>query len=112
MAAPISNLANLQRTEFPIAPTERRRSTESDLAKGIGVEKPDFKNAFAEALEETAATEAISNEMAVEFAEGNPDVGIHEVIIASERANVQLRYTVTLKNKLIEAYRDLMNTQV
>ena len=39
-------------------------------------------------------------------------MGIHEVMIASEKANIEIRYATTLKNKAIEAYRELMNTQV
>jgi flagellar hook-basal body complex protein FliE len=34
------------------------------------------------------------------------------VVIASEKANIAVRYAVTLKNKALEAYRELMNTQV
>ncbi len=52
----------------------------------------------------TAATE--------QFASGDPAMGIHEVMIATEKANISLRYATTLKNKVVEAYRDLMNTQV
>jgi flagellar hook-basal body complex protein FliE len=39
-------------------------------------------------------------------------VGIHEVMIASEKASIELRYATTLKNKALEAYRDLMSTPV
>jgi len=33
-------------------------------------------------------------------------------MISTEKANISLRYATTLKNKAIEAYRELMNTQV
>jgi flagellar hook-basal body complex protein FliE len=33
-------------------------------------------------------------------------------VIAAEKANVAVRYATTLKNKALEAYRELMNTQV
>ena len=33
-------------------------------------------------------------------------------MIATEKANVALRFATTLKNKAVEAYRELMNTQV
>jgi flagellar hook-basal body complex protein FliE len=31
-------------------------------------------------------------------------------MIASEKSTIALRYAVTLKNKALEAYKDLMNT--
>jgi flagellar hook-basal body complex protein FliE len=33
-------------------------------------------------------------------------------VIASEKASIAVRYAVTLKNKALEAYHELMNTQV
>ena len=54
----------------------------------------------------------MATEASTGFANGDPGVGIHEVMIASEKANISLRYAVTLKNKLVDAYRELMNTAV
>jgi flagellar hook-basal body complex protein FliE len=50
--------------------------------------------------------------MSTRFAAGDPAVGMHETMIAAEKASIGLRYAVTLKNKLLEAYRELMNTPV
>jgi flagellar hook-basal body complex protein FliE len=33
-------------------------------------------------------------------------------MIAAEKASVSLRYATTLKNKLVDAYRELMSTPV
>ncbi len=84
------------------APLESTQKT-----RGGGV---DFGEALTEALTDAAESEKAATDSAVRFGEGDPDVGIHEVIIASEKANVALRYAVTMKNKLVEAYRDIMST--
>ena len=112
MANSISNLASMQRSEFPIARTEARRMEKlrgDDAASSTGV---DFADAITGAISRAANDEKQATEMSLQFAEGDPNVGIHEVMIASERANVSLRYAVTLKNKVVEAYRDIMSTQV
>jgi flagellar hook-basal body complex protein FliE len=75
-------------------------------------EKPELGNAFANALTEARNNEHSSTDMAERFAHGDPNVGIHEVMIASEKANISLRYATTLKNKAVEAYKELMATQV
>ncbi len=59
-----------------------------------------------------AATQAEATHASEQFAAGDPAMGIHEVMIASEKASISLRYATTLKNKAVEAYRELMNTQV
>lgn len=69
-----------------------------------------FSNILSESLDSARDAEATADDLGERFAAGDPTVGIHEMMIAAERANVSLRYAVTLKNKAVEAYRDLMNT--
>ena len=69
-----------------------------------------FSNILTESIDSARQAEAKADDLGERFAAGDPTVGIHEMMIAAERANVSLRYAVTLKNKAVEAYRDLMNT--
>ncbi len=36
-------------------------------------------------------------------------VSIHEALIAMEKANLTLQFGTTIRNKLLEAYREIMN---
>jgi len=72
----------------------------------------DLATTFSNALREASELEQSSNSAATKFASGDPSVGIHEVMIASEEANIALRFATTLKNKALDAYRELMATQV
>jgi len=72
----------------------------------------DFGSMFANALDQARGAEHTATASAEQFAKGDPGMGIHEVVIASEKANIAVRYATTLKNKALEAYRELMNTQV
>jgi len=74
--------------------------------------KPELAGSFSKALSEAHAAENRATDAAERFAKGDPGMGIHEVVIASEKANIAIRYATTLKNKALEAYRELMNTQV
>jgi flagellar hook-basal body complex protein FliE len=52
-----------------------------------------------------------SADMAVEkFAAGELDV--HEVMIAVEKASVAMQLTIQLRNKVMEAYQEVMRMQV
>ena len=86
-------------------------------ATGGGIEKApagkvDLAGSFGKALQDAHAAENTATHAAEQFAKGDPAMGIHEVVIASEKANIAVRYATTLKNKALEAYRELMNTQV
>lgn len=72
----------------------------------------DLADSFSQVFAEARSQEVNASEMAQKFANGDSSVGIHEVVIAAEKASVQVRYATTLKNKAVEAYRELMNTQV
>lgn len=37
---------------------------------------------------------------------------LHEVMIASEKAGLAMQFTMQLRNRLIEAYQDILRTQV
>lgn len=109
MAIPPTSLASMQRSEFPIS---RSDAPSIGDAQKLRSKNPDFADAFADAIEKASADDRTASHMEQSFAAGDSNVGIHEVVIASEKANLSLRYSVTLKNKLLEAYRDIMSTQV
>jgi flagellar hook-basal body complex protein FliE len=76
-----------------------------EVAKG-----PSFKDVLAGAVQNATTLDAKATEAAEHLAKG--EGGIHEVMIAQEKASISIRYAVTLKNKMLEAYRELMNTPV
>ena len=67
---------------------------------------------MSDAIDQARASEHASVQADKGFAAGDPAVGIHEVVISAEEATISLRYATTLKNKVLDAYRELMSTQV
>ena len=91
----------VSRTEFLIA----------QESKGlIEREGGSFSDVLSAALSGAHADEEKAADVAEKFANGDPAVGLHETIIAAEKASISVRYAVSLKNKLLESYRELMNT--
>jgi len=72
----------------------------------------DGDEGFGKALADARRLEGESMRADERFAQGDSSMGIHEVVIAAEKASIAVRYVTTLKNKAVEAYRELMNTQV
>lgn len=87
---------------------ERAAARSSSPAKKA--EGPDFADVLSDAMKQAGEAERAAETKASEFARG--EAGIHETIIAQERAGIAVRYAVTVKNKALEAYREIMNTQV
>ncbi len=47
----------------------------------------------------------------IQFALGE-STSTHELQIAQEKANIALQYTVAVRDKMIEAYKEIMNMQI
>ena len=105
MAGPLTSVASLP----VIQPIEGVELTRHSPAEGAG---EGFAGALLSALREAGDAERVSMEAGQKFADGDPTVGIQEAMIASAKAQVAVHYAVTLKNKALEAYRELMNTPV
>jgi flagellar hook-basal body complex protein FliE len=81
---------------------------------GVQAGKTEGKSGFAEVLvdsiKDASAAEAQAEKVSAEMVAGKAD--IHEAMIAQEKAGIALRFAVTLKNRAVEAYREIMNTQI
>jgi flagellar hook-basal body complex protein FliE len=104
---------SVNRIGGPIAPIEPLAVQNAQTTSGAKASGPvDFGEALAGAIGQAHAMEQTSADLSTRFAAGDPEVGMHETMIAAEKASIGLRYAVTLKNKMLEAYRELMNTPV
>ena len=63
------------------------------------------------AIDETNDLQNYAEQAEIEFALGLSE-NTHDLLIAQTKANVALQYTVAVRDKLIEAYREIMNMQI
>ena len=72
-----------------------------------------FDSLLQSALNLVKQTEDYSNaaeEEQIKYAMGE-STSLHDLMIAQQKANVSLQYTVAVKNTAVEAYRSIMNMQ-
>ena len=62
-------------------------------------------------LDETNTLQNQAESAAIEFALGESD-NTHDLLIAQTKANTALQYTVAVRDKLIEAYQQIMQMQI
>jgi len=70
-----------------------------------------FSDYLKSALEKTNELLLESDRLAEDFAAGRTD-NIHEVLIASEKANIALQFTMQVRNKIMDAYNEIMRMQI
>ena len=70
-----------------------------------------FGELLTNALGEVNAQQQHAGEVVQRFALGEP-MDIHQVMIAVEQAGTAMALTIQVRNKLVEAYQEVMRTQV
>ncbi|MCI9416440.1 MAG: flagellar hook-basal body complex protein FliE [Eubacterium sp.] len=68
-----------------------------DAAMNMINETNDYQNAAESAEIQFALGEAVST---------------HELAVAQQKANIALQYTVAVRDKVMEAYKEIMNMQI
>ncbi len=70
-----------------------------------------FGQLFKQTLEDVKATQNETEKMTNKLVTGEVK-DIHEVMIASQKASLSLQLTVQVRNKVVEAYQEVMRMQV
>ena len=72
-----------------------------------------FDNILATAMnmKETNNYQNNAEEEEIKFALGE-STNTHELLVAQEKANIALSYTVAVRDKVIDAYKEIMNMQI
>ena len=89
--------------------------------QGIAPAKPDaaggaekvtgFGKALMSAVEGLDSVQKAADDKAMELATGEP-VDLHDVMISRETASLHMQLALQVRNKLVEAYQDVMRLQI
>lgn len=71
----------------------------------------DVLSSIMNSVEETNNLQNAAESAEIQFALGKAD-NTHDLLIAESKASVALQYTVAVRDKIIDAYRELMQMQV
>ncbi len=70
-----------------------------------------FSDYLKQALNSTNSLLMNASGLANDFAAGKID-NIHQVAIASEKADIALQFTMQIRNKIMDAYSEIMRMQI
>lgn len=75
-------------------------------------EGADFAALLKSSLNQTSGAQQEANNLAKAFELGDPDANLQEVMVSLQKASLSFQTMVQVRNKLVSAYRDVMNMQV
>ena len=73
---------------------------------------PSFHTSFSQALKSVSATQLQATQMQQQVQLGNPSVSLEETMVAMQKAQIGFQATLQVRNRLVQAYTDIMNMAV
>lgn len=73
---------------------------------------PNFQDMFKNAIDTVNANQKTAGNLQKRFEQGDPSVDLPEVMIAMQKSSVSFQAMTQVRNKLVEAYKDVMNMPV
>ena len=78
-------------------------------AKGVAGVDGGFANILKKGLDSVNASQMKAADLADKFERGVPGVELPQVMLEMQKANVSFRALTEVRNKFVEAYREIMN---
>ena len=72
----------------------------------------DFGQALKNAVDQVNQAQQQAQQIAQDFSAGNPNVNLQDVMINLQKANLSFQQMVQVRNRLVNAYQDIMNMQM
>ncbi len=87
---------------FPALPTRQNEEASND---------PSFKDTLKEAIQQVNSLQEEAGEATKQFVTGEI-TDLHQVMVATEKARIALELMLEIRNKMVDAYKEIMRMQV
>jgi flagellar hook-basal body complex protein FliE len=92
--------------------TEAMARAKPVASEPAAVGAPSFADMLGQAVGKVNETQQASNQLSSAFEMGSSGVDITDVMIASQKASVSFQAMTQVRNKLVQAYQDIMQMPV
>lgn len=73
---------------------------------------PSFQQAMTQALKSVSGQQSEAQRLQRELQLDNPQVSLEQTMVAMQRAQIGFQATLQVRNRLVQAYSEIMNMQV
>jgi flagellar hook-basal body complex protein FliE len=95
-------------TSMPVSATASRVGT----ARVGAAQDGGFTGALKSALNSVSAAQNQATQLQQEVQMDNPNVSLEETMVAIQKAQIGFTATMHVRNRMVQAYTDIMNMQV
>jgi flagellar hook-basal body complex protein FliE len=71
-----------------------------------------FSQVFSQALRSVSQNQNTAHDLQREVSLDNPKVSLEETMVAMQRSNIGFQAALQVRNRMVQAYSDVMNMQV
>jgi flagellar hook-basal body complex protein FliE len=82
------------------------------LVRGKAAAGADFQGALAQALSSVSQTQHQASQLQRAVQLGDSSVSLEETMVTMQKAQIGFQATLQVRNRLVQAYSDIMNMQV
>ncbi|PLW83975.1 flagellar hook-basal body complex protein FliE [Kineobactrum sediminis] len=83
---------------------------EVQATEGSG--KPGFAELLNRSIEQVSDNQQASGQMSAAFERGDPGVDLASVMIAGQKSRISFEAMMQVRNRLVEAYREIQNMPI
>lgn len=105
------NIASLSSSMNQVGNSLLKASSTGNSLNSKAAAPQSFGQILGKKLDEVNSLQKNVDKLTENFLAGEP-VEIHEMLIAAEKADIALRETVVVRDKMIEAYKQITNMQI
>ena len=87
----------------------RAMSIEAGSKPPVNNDSGDFAAMLKQSIDAVNQSQQSANGLADAFETGQSDISLAEVMIATQKANVSFQAMLQVRNKLVDAYKDIMS---
>ena len=98
--------------DFAQAAARAGLQTDGQPLRNKEVQPGGFAAAMSDALKSVSASQLESSRLQQEVQLENPSVSIEQTMVAMQKAQIGFQATLTVRNRLVQAYTDIMGMQV
>ena len=91
------------------------RVARAQAAGSVGIEEMpqnDFSDLLKRSIDSVNETQQQANSLRTAFEQGEEGLDLADVMIAAQKSSVSFQAMVEVRNKLVDAYKDVMNMPV
>lgn len=106
MSTPEISQVLAQMRSMQVQATQNNNVAETTAAQG------NFGDLLKQSINMVNETQQASSALKTSFETGADNVDLAQVMVASQKANVSFQAMVEVRNKLVDAYKDVMNMPI